>query len=105
FMRISRWPVLGVATAVVACVSMRGGAGGAGTDIRTPLGADLTPDAKTGAQVPLRVDPNAKVILSGASGLPAASFLPSQADRGARVYQATCGTCHEPGELIGQSFV
>ena len=59
----------------------------------------------TGAPVPLHVDPNAKVILSSAAGLPAASFLASQATRGQKVYEETCGTCHGPGQLIGQGFV
>src|SRR4051812_5880585 len=64
FMKISRWPVLVLVSVVAACVSMRGATHGAaaGVDVRTPLGAELTPDAKTGAQVPLHVDTDAKVI-------------------------------------------
>lgn len=84
-------------TVVAACATA--------VNVRTPLGAHLSTGAKTGAPAPLRVDPNAKVILSSAAGLPPASFLPSQAARGARVYEATCGTCHQPGTLIGQGFV
>lgn len=74
-------------------------------NVRSPLGAFLTARARTGAPVPLRVDPNARVILSSAEGLPAASFLPSQASRGAQVYAATCENCHAEGQLVGQGFV
>jgi mono/diheme cytochrome c family protein len=85
-------------TLLAACAS-------AGTNVRVPLGANLLAGARTGAQVPLRRDPNAKVILSSAAGLPAASYLTSQAARGERIYQSTCGECHQPGQLIGQGFV
>ena len=74
------------------------------TDIRSPLTATLGPGAATGAPVPLRFDPNAKVILSTAANLPAASYLPSQAQRGEKVYQETCGMCHAGGELVGERF-
>jgi len=74
-------------------------------NVRTPLGAFLSPNAKTGAPVPLRVDPNARVILSGAVGLPAASFLASQAARGQQIYARTCDTCHGAGTLVGPAFV
>ena len=75
------------------------------TSARTPLGAFLTPAATTGAPVPLRVDRDAKVILSDASDLPTATYLPSQAERGAQIYQQTCATCHGPGTLVGEGFV
>jgi len=75
------------------------------TDIRSPLSATLGPGAATGTPVPLRFDPNAKVIISTAANLPAASYLPSQAARGEKVYQSTCGMCHAAGELIGERFV
>jgi mono/diheme cytochrome c family protein len=81
------------------------GACASAPNMLSPLGAFLTPNAKTGATVPLRVDPNAKVILSGAEGLPAASFAPSQAARGAQIYARTCDTCHGAGTLVGQAFV
>jgi mono/diheme cytochrome c family protein len=97
-MQVSRW-IVGSALLVVGCATA------ATTNVRPPLGASLTPTAKTGAQIPLRHDPTAKVILSNASSLPAASFLPSQATRGAAVYSETCGQCHQPGQLIGQNFV
>ena len=97
-MRVSGW-IAGSALAVVGCATA------VTTNVRPPLGASLTPSAKTGEQVALRHDPTARVILSNASGLPAASFLPSQATRGASVYAETCGTCHQPGQLIGQNFV
>ena len=75
------------------------------TDIRSPLSATLGPGAATGAPVPLRFDPTAKVILSTAANLPAASYLPSQAARGEQVYNSTCGMCHAGGALIGEQFV
>ena len=78
---------------------------GAATNIRAPLGATLTSGAHTGAPVPLRVDPNARVILSTAAGLPTASYFPSQAQRGASIYEESCGRCHAAGQLIGQGFV
>lgn len=77
---------------------------GAKTDFRSPLGAMLTPGAATGAPTPLRVDPNAKVIRSTAADLPAAAYLPSQAERGHTVYESTCAMCHAGGELVGERF-
>ena len=74
-------------------------------NLRTPLGAYLTPSAHTGAPVALRADPNARVILSNASGLPAASFLPSQAARGADLFMRRCNSCHGAGQLVGETFV
>lgn len=91
-----------VAIAIAACAS----AGArAKTDFHSPLSATLTADASTGAPVPLRFDASAKVILSTASNLPPASYLPSQAQRGAKVYDATCAMCHAGGEMIGDRFV
>jgi mono/diheme cytochrome c family protein len=98
-MKIGRWTAAAVALALAAC------AGASVSAVRTPLGAMLEPGAKTGAPVPLHADPNAKVILSSAAGLPAASFLPAQASRGAELYRTRCSSCHAPGELIGQRFV
>ena len=98
-MHVSRWTVLGGAFVIAGC------AAASATNVRPPLGAQLSPAAKTGAPVPLRFDPNAKVILSSAAGLPPASFLASQAKRGEGIYQNTCGTCHQPGQLVGQGFV
>ena len=98
-MKFNRWIVMGSAMVVAACASA------AGTNVRPPLAASLTPAARTGPTVPLRVDPNAKVIRSTAAGLPPASYLPSQASRGEDIYQSTCGTCHQPGQLVGQGFV
>ena len=97
-MRASRWIVLGCGALVAACVT-------AAPNVRTPLGARLTPDAKTGPQEALRFDPNAKVILSNASNLPPASFAAAQAARGEKIYDETCGTCHQPGQLVGRAFV
>jgi cytochrome c5 len=96
---MSRWTVVALTTLLGAC------AYGAATNIRTPLGAVLSSGARTGAPVPLHADPNAKVILSSAAGLPAASFLMSQAARGSEIYEQTCVRCHEGSQLIGQGFV
>ncbi len=74
-------------------------------NVITPLGAYLSPNAKTGPTVPLRVDPNARVVLSGAAGLPSAQFLASQAKRGEQIYTKSCGTCHGAGTLVGAAFV
>jgi cytochrome c5 len=74
-------------------------------DLRSPLSATLSAGAATGAPVPLRFDPNARVIISTAANLPAASYLPSQAERGQKVYEASCGMCHAAGELVGDRFV
>jgi mono/diheme cytochrome c family protein len=89
--------VVGIAT-LAACAS-------AGPNVRTPLGAHLTTGATTGAQLPLRFDPNAKVILSSAAGLPPASYLNSQAARGQHIYEETCGTCHQSSQFVGPAFV
>jgi S-disulfanyl-L-cysteine oxidoreductase SoxD len=97
-MRLSRWTVVAGVAVTAACVR-------AATNVRPPLSATLSSGASTGSPVPLRFDPNAKVILSNASSLPAASYLPSQASRGAELYRQSCGTCHEQGALVGQGFV
>jgi mono/diheme cytochrome c family protein len=100
-MRLSRWTVIAgsVGMAVVAaCARVT-------TNVRRPLSATLSPGAQTGAPVALRFDPNAKVILSNASALPPASFLPSQATRGEQLYRESCATCHAQGTLVGRGFV
>ncbi|MEO7083457.1 MAG: cytochrome c [Gemmatimonadaceae bacterium] len=95
---------LGRLTAIVGILTLAACAS-VSTNVRPPLGAYLTSGASTGAQVPLRFDPNAKVILSSAAGLPPASYLNSQASRGQRVYEETCATCHQSSQFIGQAFV
>jgi cytochrome c5 len=87
--------------AVAACATVNKPS----TDIRSPLSATLGPGAATGAPVPLRFDPSAKVIISTAANLPPASYLPSQAARGEQVYNSTCGMCHAGGALVGEQFV
>ena len=91
----------GCIIAVAACATATRPA----TDIRSPLSATLGAGAATGAPVPLRFDPTAKVIISTAANLPAASYLPSQAARGEKVYNGTCGMCHATGQLVGEQFV
>src|SRR5215212_11093322 len=97
-MPLNRWALVAVLAAVVACAHAK-------TNVRPPLAAALSPGARTGAPVPLRRDPNAKVILSSAAGLPPASYLPAQAARGEQIYSQTCSVCHELGALVGQGFV
>jgi mono/diheme cytochrome c family protein len=96
-MRLNRRMMLGSAVLLAIYASA--------PNLRTPLGAYLSPNAKTGPTVPLRVDPTAKVVLSGAAGLPAAQFLATQATRGKAIYSRTCENCHAPGQLIGAGFV
>lgn len=97
-MSVSRWTLLAGMVGAAACAT-------AAATARPPLAAHLLPTAQTGAPVPLRFDPNAKVIPSSAANLPAATFLPSQAARGARLYEESCGVCHQQGQLVGQGFV
>ena len=51
----------------------------------------------TGAQA---ADSARTVILSTVSGV----YTAAQADRGRNVYQATCRSCHTPGELAARPF-
>jgi mono/diheme cytochrome c family protein len=99
-MRARRWSLLGWSTLIVGCA-----VGAAATNVRTPLGARLSSGAATGLPIPLRHDPTARVILSNAAGLPPASFLPSQAARGEKVYSQTCSLCHQTSQHVGQTFV
>ena len=71
---------------------------------RPPLGARLTTDAPTGAPIPLRIDPSARVVRSLVPNLPAATYWPAQADRGERVFTGTCLGCHARSQFIGQTF-
>ncbi len=98
-MRGSRVMILGCA-AVVGC-----GAARQSTSARPPLAAQLLPGAKTGAPVPLRFDPNAKVVIARLANLPPAPFSAAQAARGEQVFNQTCGACHAGDVFIGQQFV
>ena len=95
--------------AVFFCASVAIGCATAGgsvsTSVQTPLGAHLTADASTGAPVPLHVDPNAKVVRSTAPSLPAATYLPAQADRGEKIFTQVCAMCHARTQFIGQIFI
>ena len=97
-MRARRWIVVSLGLGV-------GCASAAGVNVRPPLGAMLSTGARTGAPVPLHADPNTKVILSSAAGLPPASYLPAQATHGKEIFEQTCGTCHQQSKFIGQEFV
>ena len=97
-MRKSRLFVLGTIAAAVGCAA-------ATTNARPPLEARLGAGAKTGAPVPLRIDPNAKVVIHRYTELPAAPYTAAQADRGEQVYNAVCASCHQNEKFIGQQFV
>jgi mono/diheme cytochrome c family protein len=89
-------------TAVVAgCASSGAGA----TNVRAPLGAQLTGSAPTGPSIPLRFDSTARVIRSTGANLTPATYWPAQAERGERVFNQTCAMCHARSQFIGESFV
>lgn len=94
-------------TAVIWMVTLVGcaTAGGGATNVRTPLGARLTSGARTGAPVPLHIDPNARVTHSTAATLPPATYWPAQADRGEKVFAQTCAMCHQRTQFVGETFV
>ena len=74
-MRLSRGSVLAGATLITACTS-------ATTNVRQPIEARLLPGARTGAPIPLHVDPNAEAdSLRSQLVLQQASFLASRATR------------------------
>jgi mono/diheme cytochrome c family protein len=98
-MQVSRLTVMFCATVIVGCASA------AGTNVRPPLEAKLSPNARTGAPVALRFDPNAKVVIATVPNLPAASYTGAQAARGQAVFESTCATCHQPDKFIGPQFV
>jgi len=86
--------------AVAGCVALR-----QSTTARPPLAAQLLPGAKTGAPVPLRFDPNAKVVIARVANLPPAPFSAAQAARGEQVFNQTCSACHTGDRFVGQQFV
>jgi cytochrome c5 len=98
-MRASRGAVVVWTIVVAGCASA------AAPSVLVPLGAHLTADAKTGAPIPLRIDPNAHVVRRTMPDLPAATYAPAQAERGARVFNQVCAMCHAQSQFIGQSFV
>jgi mono/diheme cytochrome c family protein len=80
-------------------------AGSSSPNVLDPLGAHLTATAPTGAPIPLRIDPNARVTRTTAPNLPAATYLPAQADRGQKVFTQVCAMCHAQSQFVGQAFV
>lgn len=90
------------AIVVIGCASA---GGSSSASVQTPLGAHLTADALTGAPVPLHIDPNAKVVRSTAPNLPAATYLPAQAERGEKTFTQVCAMCHARTQFIGQAFI
>ena len=71
-MLVRRWTAIACAVAVAGCASA---VATTHADVRRPLGANLTPEAPTGALVPLRFDSSAgaRVIRSTAANLPPAT--------------------------------
>lgn len=107
-----RWPRLsraGVVAASGLVLSIVFGCARAASSsspgVLVPLGAHLTAMAPTGAPVPLHFDPNARVTRTTAPSLPAATYLPAQADRGEKVFTQVCARCHAQSQFIGQAFV
>jgi mono/diheme cytochrome c family protein len=99
-MQVRRLTVIISATVIVGCASAA-----ARTDVRPPLGAHLTPAANTGAPVPLRIDPTAKVVIATVPNLAPASYSAAQAARGQAVYESTCANCHQADKFVGPQFV
>jgi cytochrome c5 len=91
--------------AMVCTLLLVGCASAAATNVRVPLGAHLTANARTGAPIPLRFDSSARVIRSTAATLPPATYWPAQADSGRRVFERACATCHPRAQFIGAAFV
>jgi mono/diheme cytochrome c family protein len=100
-MSLNRWVLIGSGLFVVGCAS----AAATNPNVLTPLGARLTPTAKTGPQVPLRFDPNAHVVVARVAHLPAASYTSAQATRGKDIYEGSCANCHQSEKFIGPQFV
>jgi mono/diheme cytochrome c family protein len=88
-------------TVIVGCAT----SGAVATNVRAPLGAHLTAGAPTGAPIPLRFDSTARVIRSTAGNLPPATYWPTQAEHGERVFNQTCAMCHTRSQFVGESFV
>ena len=100
-MRRSCWSAAVWTIVIVGCAS----SGVTATNVRAPLGAHLTASAPTGAPIPLRFDSTARVIRSTAANLPPATYWPAQAERGQRIFNQTCATCHARSQFVGESFV
>ena len=103
-MRVSRPGTL-VLTVPAAVMIGCAHAASSSPGVLVPLGAHLTTTAATGAPVPLRIDPNARVVRTASPNLPAATYQPAQADRGEKVFTQVCAMCHAQSQFIGQGFV
>jgi cytochrome c5 len=100
-MRRSCWSIVVWTIVIVGCAST----GAVATNVRAPLGAQLSASAPTGTPIPLRFDSTAHVIRSTAANLPPATFWPAQAEHGERVFNQTCAMCHARSQFVGESFV
>lgn len=87
-------------TTIIGCASS-----GGMPAYRPPLEAKLGPGAKTGAPIPLHIDPNAKVVIATVPNLPAAPFSAAQATRGEALFDQVCASCHQGDKFIGKQFV
>lgn len=99
-MRVNAFAVFCCITTIVGCATSH-----AMPSYRPPLEAKLGAKAKTGAPVPLRIDPNAKVVIATVPNLPAAPYTAAQATRGQAIYEQVCATCHQADKFIGAQFV
>lgn len=104
-MRVRRSTAVVWTIIAIGCASASRSAPAPAGTARPPLGAKLTAGAPTGAPVPLRIDPNARVVRSLVPNLPPATYWPAQADRGEHVFSGTCAACHARSQFIGQTFV
>ena len=103
-MRVSRRSgtlLLTASAVVIGCAHTASSSPG----VLVPLGAHLTATAPTGAPVPLRIDPNARVVRTTSPDLPPATYQPAQAERGAKVFTQVCAMCHAQSQFVGQAFV
>ena len=100
-MRRCSWSAVAWTTVIVGCATR----GAVAPNVRAPLGAHLTAGAPTGAPIPLRFDSTAHVIRSTAANLPPATYWPTQAEQGERVFNQTCAMCHARSQFVGESFV
>jgi mono/diheme cytochrome c family protein len=99
--RSNNWTVLALMAAIAGCAA----AAATNPAVLSPLGAHLTPAAKTGPQIPLRFDPTMKVVIATTPNLPPASYAAFQAERGKKTFDATCAACHQPEHFVGPEFV
>ena len=72
-------------------------------DVRVPLGANMIA-ARRPALAPPTGTARERTANVATASLPPATYTTEQAERGAKVYLATCARCHPPGQLDGENF-